>query len=294
MHLTPVDRVILIVVDGLRADAINALGLYHVARLRDCGASTASATSVSPLGRWPAIASLMTGVPPDAHGVLSDALPLHSPLSLLEPVPELLARAGLPSSAFLAEIPRDCRLFATRVAERLGFTAARFTGRTAHEIVAAARQSLTAQRRGLVVLHLGDLDVVGHTEGRMSSAYREVAKRVDIAIGLTAALADVPRDPRTLLILISNHCGGGDPRSDGISHRLENTIPLILAGSPFPVRLAHSVSLLDVPATVLYALGVPIPVTYAGRPLREAFVGEMTSFAAEQRPIGKVRRTPPL
>lgn len=281
--LTPVDRVVLVVVDGLRPDAISTFGLYHMARLRAHGASTAEATTVSPGGNWAALTSLMTGVAPDTHGILCAGLQLRAPFVPLDPVPELLARIGLPSSAFLAEIPQKYRVFATRVAERLGFATTRFTGGPADEIVAAAGRSLTTQRRGLMVLHLSDLDLVGHEQGWMSAAYRDAAKRVDMAIGLVAALADVPRDPRTLLVIVSDHGGGGvDPRSHRSSHRLDTTIPLILAGSPMPVPLAPPVSLLDVPATVLYALGAVIPATYGGRPLREAFVGEAAGRAVSR------------
>ena len=40
----------------------------------------------------------------------------------------------------------------------------------------------------------------------------------------------------------------------------------------------HRPSLLDVPATVLWALGVPQPKSYAGRPLWEAFTPAAVAF----------------
>jgi len=284
MRLTPVDRVVLVIVDGLRPDAIATFGLHHITRLRGHGAWTMNATTVSPSGSWAALTSLLTGVPPGTHGVLSERLPLRAPPAPLEPVPELLARAGLPSSAFLAEIPQTYRVFATRISERLGFTKTKFSGRTAHEILAAARHTLNTQYHGLIVIHLPDIDLVGHTDGWMSPAYGEAARRVDMTIGLTAALADVPRDPRTLLVLVSDHGGGGiDPRGHGSAHRLDRTIPLIVAGNPMAVPFVLPVSLLDVSATVLYALGAPIPASYTGRPLREAFVRDAIGVGSLDR-----------
>jgi predicted AlkP superfamily pyrophosphatase or phosphodiesterase len=41
----PADRVVLVVLDGLQGDAINAFRLYHMARLGACGASTMEATT---------------------------------------------------------------------------------------------------------------------------------------------------------------------------------------------------------------------------------------------------------
>jgi Type I phosphodiesterase / nucleotide pyrophosphatase len=294
MDLSPVDRVVVVAVDGLRADSINTFGLHHIACLRDYGASATDAATVSPRGSWAAIASLLTGVSPDAHGVLSAQQPLQ-PSVPLEPVPEILARIGLPSSAFLAETTPDYGAFAANIVDRLRLTTVTFAGETAHEIVAAARHSLTTQHRGLIILHLPDLDLARRKVGTTSPAYREVGKRIDTAVGLVAALADVPRDPRTLLILVSGHGDdAGEPQGDPSSRRLDATMPLIIAGSPMPGRLAPHASLLDVAATLLYALGVPIPASYAGRPLREAFVRARTLPTPRQRSDGQNGPTRPF
>jgi hypothetical protein len=277
MDLTAtVDRVILVVADGLRADAIDEFGLDCIAGLRSWGASTMEAVTVSPSGSWAALASLMTGVPPDTHGIAADRLRPADPFVALEPIPQLLGRAGLPSSAFLGNVPQTYRLFATRVAERLGFSRVRFSGTTALEIVLAACEALNWQRQGLVVLHLPDADVAGHRHGWMSSHYGEAAKRVDAAVGSAAAIADLPSDPRSLLVVTSDHGGGGvDPKGHHSGHPLDRIVPLIFAGGPVAVasKLGPPVSLLDVSATVLQSLGVQRPAMYAGRPLRGLFTG---------------------
>jgi arylsulfatase A-like enzyme len=46
------------------------------------------------------------------------------------------------------------------------------------------------------------------------------------------------------------------------------------------MSLTSPVSLLDVPPTVLHALGAAIPSSYPGRPLHEAFVGEAAEESA--------------
>jgi hypothetical protein len=285
---TPADRVVLVVLDGLRSDAIGAFRLYHVARLSACGASTMDATTVAG-SRWAAFASLAAGVSPECHGALSRDGQFCGPFAPLTPVPELLAREGLPTTAFFAEIPRAQRLFASRIAERC-FTQVSFDGATARQILAAARHTLISQRRGLIVIHLPDLGDAGRTHGWMSPAYGEVATRVDATIGLAAALADVPRDPRTVLVLVSSHGGGGvDAHGYESDHELDRTIPLILGGSPMSVPLVPPVSLLDVPATVLYALGVSIPSSYEGRALREAFFADTGEMTVTRRRATRVR-----
>jgi hypothetical protein len=55
-------------------------------------------------------------------------------------------------------------------------------------------------------------------------------------------------------------------------HPHDRTIPIVLAGGRVrSASLPTGVSLLDVPATVLWAFGAPVPPSFGGRPLTEAF-----------------------
>src|SRR5262249_27099196 len=94
-----VRRVVVVVLDGLRPDAIDAFDLQHVARLRAIGASTVAATTVSPSLTWAALTSIMTGVSPQLHGVVSDNVHLPRPRVRLEPLPIALEEAGLTTTA---------------------------------------------------------------------------------------------------------------------------------------------------------------------------------------------------
>lgn len=277
MHQTAtVDRVILIVADGLRPEAIDEFGLQHIGALRSWGASTMDAVTVSPSRSWPVLASLMTGVPPELHGIAADGRRPTASRVELKPIPRLLRRAGIPSSAFFGDVGPTYHLNARRVATRLGFSEVGFTGGAAIEVVLAARETLESQRQGLVVLHLPDTDTAGHRHGWMSPRYGDAAKRVDAAVGWAAGRAAVPGDPRSLVIVLGDHGGGGVyPHGHGTAHALDCTVPLIVAGGPVAVasRLAPSVSLLDVPPTILYSLGLQRPATYTGSPLQASFAG---------------------
>ncbi len=64
-----------------------------------------------------------------------------------------------------------------------------------------------------------------------------------------------------------------DPHGPAAAHPHDRTIPLILAGGRVVSgELAPCSSLLDVPATVAWAMGVPVPAGYAGRAMVEAFI----------------------
>lgn len=270
-----VQRVVLVVLDGLRADAIPTLGLRCWQQLANAGASSLRGATVAPSVTAAAMASLLTGAPPAVHGLRSDRFHLPRSQRPLHPLPRVLAEAGLPTSGFIRRLPWMFRGLGRRVGRHLGVANPCFAGRSCREILFSAWEQLAAQERGLIFLHWPDADLAGHEHGWMSGEYIRAAHRLDQALGLLAALAGVAgveQDAGTLLIALADHGGGGlDPRDHDSDHPLDRTIPLLLAGGAVIGDELYEPSLLDVPATVLWALGIPVPDSYAGRPLYEAF-----------------------
>jgi arylsulfatase A-like enzyme len=107
----------------------------------------------------------------------------------------------------------------------------------------------------------------------MSDEYGSAARQMDVSLQRLISLIDLSPRSDTVLIALADHGGGGaDPKRHDSDHALDRTIPILLAGGSIrsgPV--AGPVSLLDVPATVLWALGIPRPVSYVGRPIAGAF-----------------------
>jgi hypothetical protein len=240
--------------------------------LTQLGASTMRARTISPSITWSAMTSLLTGVRPELHGVLTDSLRLPQPRIDLTPLPQILLAAGMPSSAFLGELPAFYRMFASRIAERLGFSHARFNGKSAAEVLLASASALRVQREGLIFVHFADADRAGHAHGWMSAQYAEAARRVDTALGQLAARIDVEHDESTVLIALADHGGGGVvPDEHDEDHPLNTTIPLIVAGRAVRHLCLRDACLLDVPATVAWVLGGLIPDSYSGRALVEIF-----------------------
>jgi arylsulfatase A-like enzyme len=271
MRLTPaLHRVIVLVLDGLRPDALDAFSLPHLQRLRHRAAATLSATTVAPSVTWAAMTSLLTGVHPAVHGIVRDQPHIPRPRAILTPLAQVIADAGLATSAFMADVPFVYRGLATRIARRLGFGAARFAGRNAAEIVFIARQTLQAQRHGLILLHWPDADRAGHEHGWMSPEYGIAARGLDAATGLLSAVTQVERDPHSLLLICADHGGGGDKANDHASaHPLDRTVPVLaIGGRVCAGEIEGAVNLLDLPPTVLWALGLPIPGSYTGQALR--------------------------
>ena len=109
---------------------------------------------------------------------------------------------------------------------------------------------------------------------------------MDEALGVLDALTGASGDPDTLLIAMADHGGGGKEfRNHDSTHKHDRTIPLILSGGAVVTgQLAPLSSLLDVPATIAWAMGATVPSGYAGRPLTEAFAssGAMRRVAAPE------------
>ena len=268
-----VRRVILTVLDGLRADAIDRFSLDNWSAIAGAGASTRAATTVTPSVTAAAMGTLFTGAPPAVHGLRSDRFHLPRPDGPIDPMPLVLRRAGLATSAFLTRMPFLFRGVAARIAARIGIADPSFSGDCAHDVLDAAESAIEEQRTGLIFMHWPDADRAGHADGWMSPSYAAAARLLDDALGRLVARARILADPTTLLIALADHGGGGvRPRYHDSMHPDDRTIPIVLAGGcVVPGSLGGDVRLLDVPATVLHALGVAAPRSYAGRPLSEAF-----------------------
>lgn len=281
-HPVRIRRVILVVLDGLRPDAIDAFNLPTLKRLRAGGASTMRGATVAPSVTAAAMTSLLTGVPPERHGVRSDRFHVPRSAGALSPLPRVLAASNYPTSAHMASVPTLFRGIAARIAAQLGIADVRLSGNDAPAILQSARHALTAQRRGLIVLHWPDADRAGHAHGWMSEEYGDAARRLDSTLSLLTALTEIPRDSGTLLIVLSDHGGGGaDPRNHDSDHPLDRQILLMMNGGGVRAEtLPDGASILDIPATILWALGVEAPPEYAGSPLSAAFRREDEPVAA--------------
>ncbi len=195
-----ISRVILVVIDGLRADAIHLFPLPNLAALAEYGAYSFNARTVTPSVTAAAMTSLLTGVAPHMHGLTSDRFGMPRPRVPLTPVTQLLRGAGMPSSTFLAELPRAYRGLAERIARALAVDHASFRGQNASDVLRAADASLTTQRRGFIRLHWPDADRAGHAHGWSSNAYAHVARQLANALGALVRRTDVLGDPSTLAI----------------------------------------------------------------------------------------------
>ena len=271
-------RVVLVLADGLRPDAVTPVLMPSLYRLGRDHTRARVARTVQPSVTVAALASLATGVGPRTHRLTEPGLGFLPVLPRLRPVAQELHRGGIETAVVCADMDTTGRSVTWALATAAGVGKLVVAGQSAHETVEAARERLEGRNPGLTVVYLPDCDRAGHASGWMSPAYLAAATRLDAAVGALAALAQ-----DALVIVVSDHGGGGVRANDHHEpHPLNERITLVLAGPE--VRRWHAlqedISLLDVPATVLWYFGLPVPASYEGRVLDHAFQPALSAPAA--------------
>ncbi len=262
-------RVVLVLADGLRPDAITPTDMPSLDALARSYTTALRASTVRPSRTVAALASLATGVGPETHGLIEPGLGFLARLPALRPLARELSRGGVASQVVASELLPAERAVLWALTKAAGLGRYQSAGLRARDVARAAKVAALAQTMGLVFVYLNDCDQAGHAHGWMSPQYRAAAAEVDAGIGVLAELSE-----HSLLIVMADHGGGGVTTHDHAEpHPTNDHIPLILAG-PDVTRhhqLTRHVSLLDVPPTLLWWFGLEVPVGYEGRVLTQAF-----------------------
>ena len=277
--MSPVSKVVLVILDGLRPDAIRPTVMPALTALRERSWCAAHAVTISPSVTVAALTSLATGVSPATHRFTEPGLRMIGMFSGLTLLPAHLRRHGKRVTIVCNDVPAPQLVLARTLLGVVGVNDLIPGGFRPEEVAAKALEVATKPDSAFTVLYLNDCDRAGHAEGWMSPWYLNEAARLDDAM---AVLAPLVERPDTLLLVIADHGGGGIvPHDHEGDHPLNLRIPLILAGAGVvgATRSQRPVSLLDVPPTILSALGVPVPASYEGRVLKEAFASSEAAVA---------------
>ena len=263
-----VKRVVLVAIDGLRSDAIERFSLFNLRRLAERGASTFDARSVTPDFAAARLTSLLTGVSPSAHGVITKRAGLPRVLGRVEPLARVVSGEGFQVSGFLPEVPPALASGAGLTGRALGFQNVSCKGRTSSDIVSSALNALCTQRRGLLALHLPDTARASDTSGTLLD-YGDATRRIDQSVGVLASLSGAASGD-SLLVIVGDHRDDNELKSSD-ADASDDRISVIIFGRCVSSCSLDGISLLDISPTILWALGIPIPLGYEGRPLTEAF-----------------------
>jgi arylsulfatase A-like enzyme len=265
-------NVILVSIDGLRPDAIAAFHAPTLSTLLREGSYTLQAQTILPSKTLPSHTSMLTGEPPDRHGVLWNNTFEDQPGTLEIPTIFGAARArGYRTAAFFSK----AKFSHLQVPGTLDYSQAPggWFGRwSSADTVTDVEKHLATHAPNLLFVHLTDPDAAGHAYGWMSAQYGRGVLRADDALKrLLAAAEKAYGRGEFTLIVTADH--GGNGKDHGSDHPLDVTIPWIAWGrgvTPGPIRSAV-VRTMDTASTVLFLLGVDAPAHWAGLPVTSAF-----------------------
>jgi len=251
-------------IDGLRADAISLAPMPNLLALMQSGAYSLSAQTVYPSVTLVAHASMLTGLCPSKHGVdWNDYLPERGYAQGTD-LFDIAHAAGLQTDMYvskkkLAQITEPSSL------DNYIFVNDRDTVLTDRLI------SEFPQDFGVMFIHFGITDGMGHSYGWLSPQQLSVIRRADEALGHILDELDA-RGLRseTLIIITSDH--GGHASTHGSKAPEDMTIPWVAVGPGIqPKVLSTIVHTMDTAATAAFALGLSLPPEWDGVPVYEAF-----------------------
>ncbi len=265
-------NVVLVSVDGLRPDAIEAYGAPTLQRLMREGSYTLAATTIDPSKTLPSHTSMLTGLPPELHGVRwnnvatadTDAIELPNIFSVAR-------RNGYRTAAFFSK----AKFQPLQLAGTLDYTQAPgglFGRWSSRRTVGDVAEYLVDAKPNVLFVHLTDPDAAGHRHGWMTPAYGRAVLAADAAIDQLIALANRTYGPGHFALIVTADHGGHD-RNHGSADPRDVTIPWIAWGEgvrPGELTATH-IRTMDTAATTLWLLGLATPSGWTGTPVEQAF-----------------------
>jgi predicted AlkP superfamily pyrophosphatase or phosphodiesterase len=272
-------HVILVSIDGLRADGVQEAGATTLRGLLARGSSAADARTVFPSRTLPSHVSMLTGLTPQTHGITwnsdrTDDLGVVS----VPTVFELAHAAGYRTAAFLSK--RKLRhLLKEGTLDEVRYPG--FGVLPASRIVREAAAHIQRERPNLIFVHIADVDFMGHRVGWGSFLYRWAVRETDAGVReLVRVAGETFGEGNFTLIVTADH--GGHGRTHGTEDPQDMMIPWIFFGRG--IRAGHQITrpvrTTDTAATVLQVLGVAVPEAWEGAPVSEAFAAPAVATGA--------------
>lgn len=279
------EHVILFVLEGFSQRALKGDTMPTLSRLVKDGATTWSATGVKPALRLPTMASLITGMPVEKHGITWNAFEFSRGYPRAPSLFDYLdLSGGRDSTIFLM----DESLY--QLARPEPYTDYQMCGPlkpecNADKVVSYIRQYFAKATSGhgyghaipslphLLVVHLPEAGRAGAARGWDSKEYRAALRTVDKAM---QSVLDLYKEKdlitRTTIFVTSLSAEGSDP---GVE-KANGTIPMLPwiasgVGIKPGYAIHQPVSILDTGATVMRTLGLSTHVEWESRSVEEIF-----------------------
>lgn len=256
------NKTILIIIDGLRPDALVRANTPSIDRMIECGSHTLTAQTVAPSITLPAHFSIFTSMLPIEHGVVTNtSSPQASSTS--RGIIDVAKDYGKKTAAFYSwEHLR--KLSEPDSLDHSFFINSYSENNLDLSIAQAASGYLKICQPDFCFVYLEGVDIAGHEYGFMSDEYINTVGVADMAVGIILKEAD-----QYNVILHSDHGGIG-------SHHMENvpevmTVPWIAYGPKVKkdYKIISKVSIIDTSPTFAELMGIKPHRTWRGKILSE-------------------------
>jgi len=253
-------KVILISIDGMRPDGLQACGNPYVKELEKTCTYTYTGSSADPSVTLPCHFTMAHSVEPRRHGILTNTyVPQVRPV---QGIFEKIKNAGGVSAMFYGwEELRDIALPGTlKFAEYISWDRYESTDTV---LTDNALRLLSGSEVDFCFLYLADTDDRGgHSKGWMSDEY---LRRISIAIDNVKRVIEALGDRYTVIIMADH---GGHDRSHGTTMPEDMTVPFFFRGQDFEGgKVLQGISLLDIAPTIAALMGIPPEAEWEGRPV---------------------------
>lgn len=288
------EYVILFVFEGIGQESLKTGAMPVLSRLVKEGAVTWSATAVNPPLRLPTMASLLTGLPVEKHGITWDSFDFIRGYPRPPTVFDYLDLSGGKDSAIFF---MDESLY--QLAKPEPYTDYQMCGPLKPECTTTTvvgyirdyfRKATSGEGYGhailslphFLVVHLPEPGRAGSAYGWSSKAYREALRTVDGAMG---SILDLYKElgllERTTIMVTALSSTEASKKSGENSQTKDHLprVPWIASG--VGIKAGHvikqPVSILDTGATVLRVLGLETHTEWDSRPIEEIFQTSRTT-----------------
>ena len=265
------NNTILVLIDGLRSDAITQAHTPAMDCLMASGTFCLTGQTVEPSLTLPAHFSLFTSLPPYSHGVLTNT-----------GLPDMSA-AGQSLFAHLKARGKSCAAFYSwehlrnlALPGHVDYSHLQklCTENDLEMIGGAAARHITTRRPDFTFVYLEWADVAGHIHGWMSDPYLDAVSRCDHVLGKIVDAAKTADKKGTCfnLVVLSDH-GGCGQHHNTTDHPDVLTIPFIAYGKPVRKghRLAGPVSVPDIAPTIAKLMDITPHPEWLGTVISDIF-----------------------
>ncbi len=291
----PPEHVILFVLEGFGQDSLKGGAMPTLGKLVKDGAATWSATGVNPALRLPTMASLVTGMPVEKHGITWNVFEFSRGYSRSPSMFDYLDLSGGRDSAIFYMDESLYQLARPEVYTDYQLCGALRPECRSDKIVSYIRQYFQKATSGhgyghailsvphLLVVHLPEAGRAGVAHGWNSKEYRQALQAVDTAMkSVLEVFKEHGLSNRTTVLVTALSGPGTDLSGEEATTTGTPTVPWIASG----VGIKHGqvirqpVSIIDTGATVMRILGLETHTEWESKAVEEIFQAAAVEPAA--------------